>query len=99
MPFKCASNQIKCESTLNVCINATQLCGNIAQCPDGDDEGAFFSRDDCSIQNGGCSHRCHRSPMGAICFCPLGYSTTNETNYKKCEDVNECLIETSCNQL
>ena len=84
---------------MNMCLNATQLCDNIAQCPEGDDEGPFCSRDDCSIQNGGCSHRCHRSPMGAICFCPSGYATTNETNFKKCEDINECLLETSCNQL
>lgn len=36
--------------------------------------------------------------MGAMCFCPNGYATTNETNYKKCEDIDECQIETSCSQ-
>ncbi len=31
--------------------------------------------------------------------CPRGYATTNETQYKKCDDVNECLDESSCSQL
>ncbi len=72
MPFTCASNQYKCEGTMNVCVNLTQLCDNIPNCPEGSDEGAFCTRDDCNIQNGGCSHICHRSPMGAVCFCPIG---------------------------
>jgi low density lipoprotein-related protein 2 len=83
---------------MDVCINKTQLCDNIPQCPDGGDEGAFCSRDDCSVQNGGCSHYCQRSPMGAICFCPDGFETTGSSSYKKCEDVNECEMETSCAQ-
>jgi low density lipoprotein-related protein 2 len=36
--------------------------------------------------------------MGAVCFCPPGYETRNDTNYKKCVDINECNIETSCSQ-
>ncbi len=83
---------------MNICINQTQLCDGIKQCADGDDEGGFCSLDDCNIQNGGCSHICHRSPQGSICFCPSGFQTTNSTNYKKCEDINECDIETTCSQ-
>ncbi len=83
---------------MEICINSTQLCDNVPNCPGGTDEGAFCSRDDCSIQNGGCSHVCRRSPIGAICFCPFGYETKNETNYKKCEDIDECKIETTCSQ-
>jgi hypothetical protein len=37
--------------------------------------------------------------MGALCFCPDGYETSHVTNYKKCEDINECALETSCAQL
>ena len=101
LPFRCRWNEIRCMSstTLDVCINRTQLCDNVAQCPDGSDEGAFCSRDDCRMQNGGCSHLCQRSPMGAICFCPSGYATRNETNFKKCEDIDECATsEDSCSQ-
>ena len=58
LPFKCPSSQVRCGS-LDVCINQTQLCDNIEHCPGGSDEGAFCSRDDCTLQNGGCSHFCH----------------------------------------
>jgi len=37
--------------------------------------------------------------MGALCICPRGYATTNETQYKKCEDIDECLDESSCSQM
>ena len=83
---------------MDICINFTQLCDNVAQCPDGSDEGAFCGREDCSIQNGGCSHFCHQSPVGSLCFCPAGYRTSNVTNYKRCLDINECELETTCNQ-
>lgn len=36
--------------------------------------------------------------MGSLCFCPQGFQTTNLTNFKRCEDINECEFETSCNQ-
>ena len=97
--FRCLSNQIKCDNTtLDICINRTQLCDGITQCPDGSDEGAFCSRDDCLVQNAGCSHQCQQSPRGAVCFCPSGYSTRNTTNYKKCEDIDECQREETCSQ-
>lgn len=84
---------------MDICINRTKLCDSVPDCPQGTDEGAFCSRDDCSAQNGGCSHMCLRSPTGSMCFCPVGYATTNATNYKKCEDINECEQEKSCSQL
>jgi len=98
LAFRCSYDQTQC-SSLNVCINTTQVCNGMSECPGGTDEGPFCSRDDCSVQNGGCSHFCHRSPIGAMCACPRGYATTNETQYKKCDDVNECLDESSCSQL
>jgi low density lipoprotein-related protein 2 len=90
LPHACQSHEFKCLGTMEVCINQTQVCDNIRNCPDGSDEGGFCSRDDCSTLNGGCSHYCHRSPIGSVCYCPSGYRTTNETMYKKCQDINEC---------
>lgn len=37
--------------------------------------------------------------MGSICLCPAGYETRNDSNYKKCEDIDECALEGSCQQL
>lgn len=37
--------------------------------------------------------------MGAVCLCPYGYETSAESSFKKCEDIDECKIETSCSQL
>lgn len=37
--------------------------------------------------------------MGALCMCPTGYETSNATNFKKCEDIDECKLERSCSQL
>jgi hypothetical protein len=28
----------------------------------------------------------------------MGFETTNETNYKKCQDIDECQMETACSQ-
>ena len=93
----CPPGKLKCIG-VDYCINQTALCDAKPDCPDSSDEGPFCSRDDCSVQNGGCSHMCRRSPIGAVCFCPFGYATTNATNYKKCDDVNECEYENTCSQ-
>lgn len=97
--FRCPPGQVRCNGPMDICLNQTQICDNIPQCPDGSDEGGFCSRDDCAIQNGGCSNTCHTSPMGSICLCPSGFETRNDSNYKKCEDINECAFDSSCQQM
>lgn len=54
-------------------------------CPGGGDESPLCNNDQCSIDNGGCSHVCHPSPFGVLCLCQPGFHVQNTTNYKKCE--------------
>jgi low density lipoprotein-related protein 2 len=54
-------------------------------CPGGGDESPLCNNDQCSINNGGCSHICHASPFGVLCLCAPGFHVRNTTNYKKCE--------------
>ena len=54
-------------------------------CPGGGDESPLCNNDQCSMDNGGCSHICHRSPFGVLCLCEPGFHVQNTTNYKKCE--------------
>ncbi|CAF2466733.1 unnamed protein product [Rotaria sp. Silwood2] len=68
-------------------------------CPGGGDESPLCNNDQCSIDNGGCSHTCHRSPFGALCLCQPGFRVRNTTNYKKCEDIDECTDDpNTCHQ-
>ena len=56
-------------------------------CPGGGDESPLCNNDQCSINNGGCSHVCHPSPFGVLCLCQEGFHVRNTTNYKKCEGI------------
>ncbi|CAF4992830.1 unnamed protein product, partial [Rotaria sp. Silwood1] len=78
-------------TTIHQCVNVTQVCDGKPDCPGGGDESPLCNNDQCSIDNGGCSHTCHRSPFGALCLCQPGFHVQNTTNYKKCEDINECI--------
>lgn len=42
----------------------------------------------CSADRAGCQYKCHNSPDGPICSCPLGEQLVNKT---RCEPENECL--------
>ncbi|CAM4944086.1 unnamed protein product [Rotaria socialis] len=89
--FSCPENQMVCPSTtIHQCVNITQVCDNKPDCPGGGDESPLCNNHQCSIDNGGCSHACHRSPFGVLCLCQPGFHVRNTTGYKKCEDINEC---------
>ena len=47
----------------------------------------FTGRDECEINNGGCSQGCTDFAIGYVCTCSSGYSLVNET---QCVDINEC---------
>ncbi|CAF4205802.1 unnamed protein product, partial [Rotaria sp. Silwood2] len=99
-PFSCPENQMVCHSTtIHQCVNITQVCDGKPDCPGGGDESPLCNNDQCSIDNGGCSHTCHRSPFGALCLCQPGFRVRNTTNYKKCEDIDECTDDpNTCHQ-
>ncbi|CAF4528652.1 unnamed protein product, partial [Rotaria sp. Silwood2] len=99
-PFSCPENQMVCPgTTIHQCVNITQVCDGKPDCPGGGDESPLCNNDQCSIDNGGCSHTCHRSPFGALCLCQPGFRVRNTTNYKKCEDIDECTDDpNTCHQ-
>ncbi|CAF4330810.1 unnamed protein product, partial [Adineta steineri] len=89
--FSCPDNQMPCpDTTIHQCVNISQVCDGKLDCPGGGDESPLCNSDQCSINNGGCSHRCHASPFGVLCLCEPGFHVKNTTNYKKCEDIDEC---------
>ncbi|CAF3362851.1 unnamed protein product [Rotaria sp. Silwood2] len=74
------------DTTIHQCVNMAQVCDGKLDCPGGNDESSLCNNDQCSINNGGCSHIRHPSPFGVLCLYQPGFHVRNTTNYKKCED-------------
>lgn len=57
----------------------------------------FFCIDQCSLNNGGCSHNCTVAPgEGIVCSCPLGMETGPDN--KTCQIHNNCPKHIGCSQ-
>ena len=54
-------------------------------------------RDECKVNNGGCSDICVDTQAGFYCECRKGYKLLSDN--RTCEDINECEIPGSCSQL
>ncbi|XP_060033733.1 low-density lipoprotein receptor-related protein 2 [Erinaceus europaeus] len=93
--FQCPSWQWHCIG-YNICVNMSNVCNGVPDCPSGVDESPLCNQDSCSDSNGGCTHECVQGPYGAQCLCPSGYSLANDS--KTCEDINECDIPSFCSQ-
>lgn len=80
-----------------MCIALSKVCDKIQDCPDSEDEPVDkCGRDECKLNNGGCSQLCVDTQAGFYCDCSPGYQLVDN---KTCEDINECDISGSCSQL
>ncbi|CRK98878.1 CLUMA_CG012179, isoform B [Clunio marinus] len=80
-----------------MCIPLSKVCDKKQDCPDSEDEPVGkCGRDECQVNNGGCSQLCVDTQAGFYCECRSGYKLIDN---KTCEDINECEIPGSCSQL
>ncbi|XP_058889689.1 low-density lipoprotein receptor-related protein 2-like isoform X2 [Acipenser ruthenus] len=97
---ECYPGEWACPSS-GLCIPVEKLCDGTADCPSGDDESNTTAGRNCSIVNCAslsCQHRCHPSPSGGTCYCPLGY-VVNNNDSRSCADFDDCKMWGVCDHL
>uniref|UniRef100_A0A7M4EJS2 Low-density lipoprotein receptor-related protein 1B n=1 Tax=Crocodylus porosus TaxID=8502 RepID=A0A7M4EJS2_CROPO len=94
--YMCGPPKYPCANDTSICLQPEKLCNGRRDCPDGSDEGDLC--DECSLNNGGCSHQCSVVPGGRIvCSCPLGLYLNPDN--KTCEIVDYCTKHLKCSQV
>eukprot|EP00079_Xenopus_tropicalis_P012610 XP_002939758.2 PREDICTED: prolow-density lipoprotein receptor-related protein 1 [Xenopus tropicalis] len=91
----CKSPSHTCANNTSICLPPEKLCDGNDDCGDGSDEGDLC--DQCSLNNGGCSHNCTVAPgEGIVCSCPLGMEPGPDN--KTCQIQSYCAKHLRCSQ-
>ncbi|XP_031410179.1 low-density lipoprotein receptor-related protein 1B-like [Meleagris gallopavo] len=94
--YMCGPPKYPCANDTSICLQPEKLCNGRRDCPDGSDEGDLC--DECSLNNGGCSHQCSVVPGGRIvCSCPVGFNLSVDN--KTCELMDYCTKHLKCSQV
>lgn len=58
-----------------MCIPLTSMCDKKKDCPNWEDEPTeTCGKNECDINNGGCSQNCHDTPGSYFCSCHEGFT-------------------------
>ncbi|XP_041365332.1 low-density lipoprotein receptor-related protein 4-like [Gigantopelta aegis] len=92
---ECSANQFRCKN--GKCIGRQKVCNGNFECTDKSDEENCNLPPTCGSDNGGCSHRCVQTKIGARCTCKVGYQLKEDG--KTCADFDECQFDGTCSQI
>ncbi|KAG9349405.1 hypothetical protein JZ751_027848 [Albula glossodonta] len=92
----CKPPKYPCANDSSTCLQPERVCNGRKDCADGSDEGPYC--DECSLDNGGCSHQCAVAPgKGVFCSCPAGLHLISDN--RTCEMVDYCTKHLKCSQV